>query len=203
MVRWRELALLAASMCVWGALAQDAKAQVKPVDPQKAIRSFKLPKLPTTVEQTQCHMGECAWEQITSISDVKRHGSEVLRAVHSRSATTETPEGHDYPTTLDAHTQVTWRKSTSYVLCSVERPTTFWWDASEKSYVESPLHVVSPFGYETAAVTEYLMVCHGAKPGSNGAKHPAELGYVDRTDDMPQTQTHIADPKQFFGGYRR
>jgi hypothetical protein len=157
---------------------------------------FSLPKLPTAIEQMYCHMGECRWEQITGVSDIEKKRSEVLRAVHFRTTATETPEGQDYPARLDPHASVTFAKSTSYVLCSLTRPTSFWRDRETQSYVKTPLHIVSPSGFEYSAVVEYLMACHGAKPGSNEAKHPAELGYIDRTNELPQT--HIADPKQVF-----
>jgi hypothetical protein len=149
---------------------------------------FSLPKLPTAIENTDCNMGVCYYEQITGIDDVQRRGSELLRAIHSRST-----EGDDYASVLHSKT---WKKSTSYVLCSMDRPTAFWWDDSTKSYLETHLDILSPSHFEQSAVIEYMMACHGAEPGSDKAKQPADLGYVNRINDV--IQTHIADPKQIF-----
>lgn len=147
---------------------------------------FLTPSLPTPVDQTQCQMDECTWQQITSVSDVKQLGNEVLRIVHSRVG-----NAPDEPTP-----KIAWRDTTSYDLCSIARPTSVSWDTDANSYLVTPLDVTSPFGYQIAAVAEYKTVCHGLSPDSHGYQHPEQLGYVDAGDSPPQY--HVKSPEQVF-----
>jgi len=155
---------------------------------------FLQPAVPTPIEQADCHMGECTWQQIESVADVKQVGTAILRVVRSRVAKTETPEGEDYPAALPSDARVTWRDITSYDLCSIDHPTAVSWDDSTSSYLATPLDVASPFGYQMSAVAEYKRVCHNLAPDSQDYEHPEQLGYADAGDSAPQY--HLKSPEQ-------
>ncbi|TPG40517.1 DUF2939 domain-containing protein [Sphingomonas koreensis] len=174
----------------------DLDYQEPPADLAKTSPVFLMPTLPTPVEQVDCHMGECTWQQINSISDVKQAGDITLRVVRSRIGTTETPDGEDYPTTLTPGAEVTWRDDTSYDLCSIAHPASLSWDASAGSYLVTPLDVASPAGYQMSAVAEYKLVCHNLSSNSSGYQHPEQLGYIDTSDSSDQY--HVKNPEQII-----
>lgn len=154
-----------------------AADDVNTANDQTSTSRFPMPSLPTPIEQMDCHMGECIWEQIESVSDVRQVGDGTLRVVRARSATTTTPDGQDYPDTLPPNAKVSWGDGTSWDFCSLSHPASIGWDSSSSSYLVTPLDIASPYGYEMSDVAEYKMVCHGLLPEETAYQHPEQLGY--------------------------
>lgn len=153
---------------------------------------FISPKLPTPVLQIECRQGECYWDQITAIEDVRKGKGETLKKVTSKSGTSYySLEKLDPPSEYSKSVKVEWEPEprVGYVLCSKTRPTDVTWDKDEKQFLVTTLSVADPGGYQVSAVNLYLQICHDIAPGKADAAAIAKLGYGSTSGDQVRMPT--------------
>jgi hypothetical protein len=153
---------------------------------------FVSPRTPTPILRIECRQGECYWEQIKTIEDVRSDKGEVLKKVTSRTGSSfYSTEKLEAPEAYDKSIKVDWDAAprTAYVLCSKTRPTEARWDLEEETHLVTTLDVVNPGGYEVSGTNFYLQVCHGIAPGSASEEQVKRLGYGAIKSDQRQLDT--------------
>jgi hypothetical protein len=152
-------------------LALTALVSVATPDP------FPAPRTPTPVLRISCRQGECQWQQIKTIERV-RAGREMLRKVTSRTGSS-TYSVYKNPPAWSRKLRIAWQKAPSidYVLCSKRRPATAFWDKDERKWIVTSLDLTGLGGYQYAAATLYMKVCHNLGPGRWSERRNPRLGY--------------------------
>ena len=154
-----------------------------PLAPASLRPDFTLPEAPTAIVQLDCHMDQCAWQQIVGLSVIKAVDDATLVKVNSRIGTSDhSPADGDneYPSSYDPKLNVSWEAQTGYLLCSKLRPAEISWDSDSKVWSAWFLNVVNPSGAEFSSVNEYMQVCHDLAPNRWTASDVKGMGYPDR-----------------------
>lgn len=138
---------------------------------------FPAPKTPTAVLQMSCRQGECFWQQIRSIERVRGDNGEVLRKLSGRAGTSTHGVQRDPPLRYSPRIRIDWEQAPrhEYVLCSKRRPTTVF--ESDGEFLVTRLGLSDLGGYEYAAATLYMQVCHNIAPGRWSEKQMPKMGY--------------------------
>jgi len=153
---------------------------------------FPAPKTPTGVLQISCRQGECMWQQIRTIERVRAGGGEVLRKLTSRAGTSTHGVMANPPRRYSPRLRIAWEKAprVEYVLCSKHRPTTIF--ESDGEFVVTRLQLADLAGYEYAAATLYMQICHNIAPGRWSEKQMARMGYGEVRNRQDRYRTLAA-----------
>lgn len=152
---------------------------------------FPLPQTPTPILQISCHQGECYWQQVRTVEQLRSAQGESLRRLISRAGRSVHLGGRQPPTRYSPHIRVTWERQAKveYILCSKRRPSTVFWSADSREFVVTRLRPLDRAGYEEAAFTLYMLACHNLAPGRWTDAMVPKLGYRSQTGRQDRYKT--------------
>jgi hypothetical protein len=152
--------------------------------------SFPLPAAPGPVLRMSCRQGECMWQQFRKIERVRAGKTEVLRKITSRIGRS-TYSVYGSPPPWSRKLRLAWERAprVEYVRCSKRRPATAFWDADDREWVVTRLHLSNLGGYEYAAANLYMQVCHALGPDRWSERRIPRMGYREAAGGQDRYKT--------------
>lgn len=215
--RLRKLALIGGGLAVLAAgggwlLRQqvgDVVDQTKPAASEAASDAASDAAVATTAPSPSadphegaivvgCRQGECSWEKVLTIRDVRTFSNGTLKLEEAWAGTSTHLDGSN-PSTWSPSIPITWEKKVvqTYVFCSTSAPGLAFrdrWDGGSNKWIGHLLDPFDTYGYNEGSARTYLRICHQLDLYQNDLeKQLKRLGYAPGTRNV---QVDLESPMQ-------
>lgn len=114
--------------------------------------------------QIGCRQGECSWEKVVTVKDVRTFPNGTLKLEEAWVGTSTHLDGAP-PATWSPNIPIEWEKKIvqTYVFCSTSAPALAFrdrWDGGTNKWIGHLLDPFDTYGYNEGSARSYLRICH-------------------------------------------